>query len=313
MQPNDSKSSLPLSHLTKGLLPLKLNTGSDRREIDRAELLIASLCHFWKGAEPFLLHVVGRDDELEEITAKMASLETDRIHILVYPESAFFPASSPFHAMKGMYKQQIIKLYVPQLLGLEGFLTLDADVICIREFDESTFVRGDRIISNWESRTFHSWWENSMSGIRAWCDLSIPGLGVTPNTLHGTLCSQIFKYLELRRVDPLAHLLELAERHPLIKRYNDEVIPLAWSEYSLYTIVGEWFDNLYDYHLSPEDAAAASVQFFSRRNVWSPQEAYRLAPDPDDPGYFLVVQSWAAIPVEEIQAKTGLHLLAGRR
>jgi hypothetical protein len=76
-------------------------------------------------------------------------------------------------------------------------------------------------------------------------------------------------------------------------------MPLAWSEYSLYTMVGEWLSRLDNYHVPAAAIAATGVQLRSRRNVWSAEQAGRLKRDDADPGYFLVVQSWAGLPVEK--------------
>ena len=149
-----------------------------------------------------------------------------------------------------------------------------------------------------------------MTAMRAWSDTSIPGLGVTPNTLHSDLCHAIARYIELRGLEPLKHLCDLTEKHPKLKVIEAEGIPLTWSEYSLYTIIGEWFRNLHHYHLSPDEVNAVGVVLHSRRNVWSKHEIGRLRPSLDDPGYFLVVQSWAGVPVEDIQANIGLSFPA---
>jgi hypothetical protein len=291
-----------------GLLPLKLNTGADKREIDRARLLVRSLRHFWQGGRAFVLHVIGRDDEVATIRSQLESFDGDVLRIIVHAESEFFPESSRFHAINGMYKQQLIKIFVPFQIGLGGFMSLDADVVCIRAFQEGSFIRDGRLISTWESRSIHSWWENSMAGLRAWSDPETPGLGVTPNTLHADICRRIFRYLELRGLDPIDHLCELTEKHPKLKSIAGEGIPLAWSEYSLYTIVGEWFSKLLEYHLSPPEVAATGVHLHSRRNVWSKNEIARLQPSTEDPGHFLVVQSWAGVPVEDIEARIDLAL-----
>jgi hypothetical protein len=292
-----------------GVLPLKLNSGADGRELDRAKLLLASLRHFWKGTDPFHMHIVGETNEAEEIGESLAASVGPRLTITVHAEDEFFSEGSPFFATKGMYKQQLIKLWVPWKLGLAAFITFDADVVCIRDFDERTFVRDNKLISKWEPRKIHSWWANSMVALRVWGDQDEPGLGVTPNVLHARICRQVFRYLELQGFDPINRLCELTTAHPKLTTIEGEGIPLTWSEYSLYTLVGEWFRDLERLHASSLSAAELGMRMQSRRSVWYKSEIDRLKPDPDDPGYFLVVQSWSGIPPEEVQARLGLHLL----
>ena len=301
-------SAGPCEEIKTGLLPLKLNTGADKREIERAKLLVTSLTHFWRGHDPFLLYIVGRDDEVDQIREFMSPLNNQVVRNLVVSESDMIDEISDLELMKGMYRQQVIKLFAPITLGLSGFITFDADIVCTREFDEGTFIRHGKIASNWESRRFHSWWENAMAGIRAWSDSDVPGLGVTPNTLHAAICRDVLHYLKLRNPNPLRYLHDLSENHPKLTSYDDEGISLAWSEYSLYTIIGEWFSHLFDYHMSPQEVSQAGIQLHSRRNVWFKGDLHRLVPDPGDPGYFLVVQSWAGISVEEIRSRIGLPL-----
>jgi hypothetical protein len=292
--------SIQIKGVQNGLLPLKLNTGFDGREIDRATLLLRSLIDHWKGDFPFEMHLVSLDEEVDEIKERLSPLSCERLAIKFYSESDFFPSSSAFFRMKGMYKQQVLKLAVPAKLDLGPFITFDADVISLRDFNNLTFMVGNKILSTWEPRNIHSWWQNSMVSLRAWGSDKQPGLGVTPNILHSDICASVFRYMELRGLDPLSHLQELSDSHPELYRIEGEGISLAWSEYSLYTLVGEWFGTLSTYHVIPEEAAKSQFALHSRRNVWSRNTADKLVPDVDDVGYFLIVQSWAGVSVEDI-------------
>ena len=42
--------------------------------------------------------------------------------------------------MTGWYRQQMVKLHIPTMLGFGGYLTLDSDVCCVGDFDARTFV-----------------------------------------------------------------------------------------------------------------------------------------------------------------------------
>ena len=43
-------------------------------------------------------------------------------------------------------------------------------------------------------------------------------------------------------------------------------------------------------------------------NEWSKDDVACLEPDQQDPGYFLIVQGWAGVPVEVIPARIGLNI-----
>lgn len=288
--------------LFSGLLPLKLNTGLDGRELDRARLLLSSIQYHWKGKRPFALHVVGRDDEMLDIVEGLRRFRSRNVQLMFHAETALFPADSPFHVAPGMYKQQLIKLFAARIIGRAAFVTLDADVICVKDFDEQSFMRSGRIVSHWEKRDFHAWWRNSEAVTGCRSDERLYGIGVTPNTLHADLCLGVERLFSLRRLDAAAYLCEVinVEKHPGLTTFNNGEIPLAWSEYSLYTLASEWTRELYQYHVTPAEAQTARIEVHSRRNVWSASDITKLS-DEREEAYFLVVQSWAGISIEEIR------------
>ena len=294
--------------ITAGILPLKLNTGLDKRELDRARYLIASLKKFWNGFSQFSLHIIALDEEFETVRDSLVPLSDARVKVFVAQESNFFTKDSHFNQTKGMYKQQLIKIFVPVALELGPFIAFDADILCIKSFDEKTFIHEGRIISTWEPKNIHSWWLNGMEAFRLYTDLSQPGLGVTPNVLHSDICAALIRYLEMRGSKAMDQLVKYAHPSRSLVSFEKESIPLAWSEYSLYHMAAEWFGILHTYHLHQKEVDAQPVRLHSRRNVWSVDSASRLARDNSDPGHFLVVQSWSGIPVEEIIERIELDL-----
>ena len=295
-----------------GLLPVKMHTGADGRELDRAKFLIASLQRCWRGGAPFDLHVVGLDAEVETLRSELARAQgaSPRVCIEVHAESEFFADAPEFFQCSGTYKQQLIKLFAPPALRLGPFITFDADIVSLRPFDEKTFVRDGRLISQWEARKHHAWWENSMSAAGIWADLEPWGLGVTPNVLHSDLCAKIGAYFALRNLPAVQTLCKFANHHPFLKTYEHEKgSALTWSEYSLYTLIAEWFGVLFDYHLRPEEVGQTGVALHSIASVWGGHSADRLTQYRDHPGYFVIVQSWAKVPIEEVAQRLGLPLV----
>ena len=195
----------------------------------------------------------------------------------------------------------MIKLFAPPILNLGPFITFDSDIVCIRPFNEQTFVHDGKLVSRWEHRRYHSWWENAMSTTGIWTDLAPQGLSVTPNVMHSDLCKKISEYYLLRHRDALSELYKFTVNHPYFKVYESERSGLSWSEYSLYTIVAEWFGMLYDYHLTPDEVLALGIQLHSTaRSVWRGQAAERLSHKGADPGYFAIVQKLGRRTNEEI-------------
>jgi hypothetical protein len=293
--------------VNSGVVPVKLRTGAHREELQRCQLLVSSLAKHWKGAQPFQLHVVCLDGEVDEVHAGLGDARTPAVELCMHRESELFPGDSAFFATHGTYKQQLVKIRAPVAFGLGGFITFDADVMCLRDFDESTFVADGRLISTWEPKTIHSWWENGCIGCGLATDMAAPGLGVTPNVLHSDLCAELLAFLERRGLAPIEHLCWLTKHHPDIKTYAHEGgHPLVWSEYSLYDMAAKAAGRFFEYHLTPAEVDRLAVRIHSRRNVWGESSVDRLRPDGDDPGYFIVVQSWAGVRVADIPGRLGL-------
>jgi len=297
--------------LHSGLLPVKLNTGLDKRELDRADFFVMTLGRCWRGRAPFELHVVALNNEIDPVRERITATASanPNLRVIFHQESEFFDENSDFYRTAGTYKQQMIKIFAPPVLGLGPFMTFDADVVCIRPFDEHTFVHNGKLISRWEHRHYHSWWENSMTATGIWTDPTPQGLSVTPNVLHSDLCALVSRYFSFRNRVALSELHAFSVNHPYLKTYESEAgHALTWSEYSLYTIVAEWFGVLYNYHLTADQVTAQAVQLHSNRSVWGGQSVGRLSENKHDPGYFAIVQSWAGIPIEEIAQRLKIPL-----
>ena len=142
--------------------------------------------------------------------------------------------------MTGWYRQQIVKLHVPAVLGFGGYLTLDSDVCCVGDFDAKTFVKDGRALSRWEPKRHHDWWRHAIEIVGMPYDAKAHGLSVTPNILHGELAAQTMEHF---RTGPFNAMTMLALR----KLRSLGSVP--WTEYSLYTSVAELKGNLFDYHV----------------------------------------------------------------
>ena len=282
------------SVIRQAILPLALRKLQRRGDLERAGLLIESLAKHWRDSQPFQLLIVAPRNDVSLLRTSLPRFAN--IEVSVRSESDFFSPLSRFYLLPGWYKQQMIKLQVPAMLGFGGFLTLDSDVCCVGDFDATTFVQDGRGLSRWEPKRHHEWWRNVSEVVGSTYDAKSHGLSVTPNLLHGKLAAQTLQHFGNGSQDATGSLLFWKARRP---------IGVPWTEYSLYTSVAELKGNLFDYHLHWNTCYAADVHLFSEQScVWQLDDFERLVklPNGTDPGgKFIIVQSHARIPLERVR------------
>ncbi len=80
---------------------------------------------------------------------------------------------------------------------------------------------------------------------------------------------------------------------------------VPWTEYSLYTSAAEINGTLYDYHAEWDTCYTSDVHLFSEQScVWGADDFERLVrlPNGTDPGgKFIIVQSHARIPLQQVR------------
>ena len=282
------------SEVRHAILPLALRKIQRRGDLERAGLLIESLAKHWRDTKPFELLIVSPGSDTHLLRTSLPRFSN--INVSVRPESDFISPFSGFYLMTGWYRQQIVKLKVPAMLGFGGYLTLDSDVCCVGDFDATTFVLDGRGLSRWEPKLHHDWWRPAADVVGSAYDAKGHGLSVTPNLLHGRLAAQTLEHVRNGGHDAATALMLRKARKP---------IGVPWTEYSLYTSVAEIKGNLFDYHVDWNTCYAADVHLFSEQScVWGADDFERLVklPNGTDPGgKFIIVQSHARIPLERVR------------
>jgi len=282
------------SEVRQALLPIALRNLKRRGDLERAGLLIESLARHWRDSKPFELLIVAPARDVSLLRSSLPRFP--RIEVSVRAESDFFGRFSRFWAMTGWYRQQIVKLEVPAQLGFGGFLTLDSDVCCVGDFDSRTFVHEGRALSRWEPKHHHDWWQQAAELAGVPYDPATHGLSVTPNILHGDLTRQALEFFRLGFIDPMT---------ALSFRVLRKIGAIPWTEYSLYTSIAERRGNLFDYHIHWDPCYFHATQLFSEHSsVWAATDFERLAnvpPGTDPKGKFVIVQSHARIPLEQVR------------
>jgi len=283
------------SEVRQAILPLALRNLKRRGDLERAGLLIESLAKHWRDSSPLQLLIVAPGGDIQTLRTGLPRFAN--IDVSVRAESDFFAPFSPFYMVPGWYRQQLVKLHVPSLLGFGGYLTLDSDVCCVGDFDATTFVEKGRALSRWEPKRHHAWWESVASLVGVPYDSRAHGLSVTPNILHADLAQQALAYFRTGPIDPMTSLG--------FKVLSGLGRAVPWTEYSLYTSVAELKGNLFDYHVHWDPSYFHSTQLFSETSaVWNADDFERLAKLPNgiDPGgKFIIVQSHARIPLERVR------------
>ena len=283
------------SEIRQAILPLALRNLKRRGDLERAGLLIESLAKHWRDSQPFQLLIVAPRSDVSLLRSSLPHFAN--IEVSVRSESDFFGPFSRFYLLPGWYRQQMVKLQVPAMLGFGGFLTLDSDVCCVGDFDARTFVENGRALSRWEPKHHHPWWKNAAAIVGVPYDARTHGLSVTPNILHGELTRQTLAHF---RTGPM-----IDEMTSLCSWVLRKIGGIAWTEYSLYTSVAELKGNLFDYHVHWDPSYFHDTQLFSEHTcVWGADDFERLVqlPGGTDPGgKFIIVQSHARIPLERVR------------
>lgn len=282
------------SEVRQAILPLALRNLKRRGDLERTGLLIESLAKHWRDSLPLELLIVSPRRDVQMLRSALPRFA--KIEVSVRAESEFFPPYSPFYMFPGWYRQQVVKLRVPVMLGFGGFLTLDSDVCCVGDFDATTFVQDGRALSRWEPKRHHGWWEQAAETVGVPYDPGTHGLSVTPNILHGDLAHQALEHV---RVGPIGPLTALGLR--MLRKIGS----IAWTEYSLYTSVAEFKGNLFDYHVHWDPCYFQDTQLFSEHaSVWGASDFERVASQQSGSnprGKFIIVQSHARIPLEQVR------------
>lgn len=282
------------SEVRQAILPLALRNLKRRGDLERAGLLIESLAKHWRDSVPLQLLIVSPARDAQLLRTELPRFQN--IDVSVRAESDFFPAFSRFYMMTGWYRQQMIKLHVPAVLGFAGYLTLDSDVCCVGDFDATTFITGGRALSRWEPKRYHDWWRAASEMVGLPYDAKAHGLSVTPNILHGDLAAATLEHFRSKGSDPATTLgLQVLRKMGSI----------PWTEYSLYTSVAELTGRLLDYHEHWDPCYFSDLQLFSEHTcVWGADDFERLVKLPagtDPGGKFIIVQSHARIPLERVR------------
>jgi hypothetical protein len=282
----------------EAVIPLKIC--ANRGDLNRIQILLASLGYFWEGAKPLTLHVVVPS---EEVLAARQALNSDRLIIDVIDETRLLPELKRAANVRGWLKQQAIKLTSHRIVSSPFFLVLDSDVVCIKSISEASLVVAGKSVTDWEAVTHHSdWWTGAAEALKTAPRTAELGFSVTPQVLSREVCAQMELYVEtISGGNCWIYLLDLARRGHREGAYH------AWTEYTLYNTFSDMAGLTYEHHHTREWSVQNNRRLKVRENVWrtSQFESWRPAVefDPSRPGAFMVCQSNAGIALEQFVQK----------
>ena len=125
-------------------------------DLERARILAQSLKRYLAPGEPWTIHVIAADRELDQIRSGLVPFPLDfRFH----RHTEVLPG---FSAASGWVFQQFLKLEAVRLIEGEFYLTLDSDHILTRPLSQSDIVRAGRAMATPELRERHeAWWRGA--------------------------------------------------------------------------------------------------------------------------------------------------------
>ena len=256
-------------------------------DCERAQILFRSLATFF---EPLrTCYVVAPDDDAAAVRGQVPG---GRYAVVreseVIPEIRRFRAAARLRAklrlvgppIHGWYVQQLVKLAVADRIETPFYLTLDADVICVRPTRyEDLVVDGRALVQT--SPPNHPEWNDDAERM-----LGLPRSGRQYGVTPAVLSVDAVRALA-------AHVGGTTWRRFLLKN-------LPWTEYALYHTFLRRTDRFDEYHVvgGPDAIYARAVWMEDEFDEWDAAWAFRAS----GPWCFTVVQSATRIPPERVWA-----------
>lgn len=289
------------------VLPLKASGSYDVNDLKRAHILFTSLQTFVAAGTISEIFVLVPAAEVELVQQEYSCWQD--LNIKVMAEDDLLPEFKKYPKMRGWRKQQLLKIAIANLVENEFYLTLDADVICLKPLDESKLIIEGKALLQYEQRSQHpKWWKSSARILNMDPNVGPKELGmtVTPALLSRTLSKKLMAELSPNKtaenwVDALCSLHDPANpKNWWIGRF----LKLKWTEYSLYYLCAMKLGLLDQFHVIAGTAQTPALLLIHDSH---PYESWNIAGSFDlaNPGLFCVVGSKSRIPPKEVWAKVG--------
>ncbi|MBJ92415.1 MAG: hypothetical protein CL577_07415 [Alteromonadaceae bacterium] len=284
------------------VLPLKACGSYDVNDLKRAHILFTSLSTFMAPGLISELFIVVPEQEVELVKQEYARWQA--LNIIVLSEDELLPEFKRYPKMRGWRKQQLVKIAIADKVANEFYLTLDADVVCLKPLTEQQLIVDGKALLQYEQRAQHpKWWRSSARLLGISADIGPKGVGmtVTPALMSRTISQQLMQQLTPKAanqnwVDGLCSLHNPSDpRNWWIGRY----LKLKWTEYSLYYLCALKLDMLHKFHVI---AGTETVPQLLLIHDSHPYEHWQVADSfaPENPGLFCVVGSKTRLPPKQV-------------
>lgn len=211
---------------------------------------------------------------------------------------------------EGWYIQQLIKLAMAEIVETDYYLTLDADVVCLRQVGYNDLIQNGKAITNTTKEDQHGEWYEDAERI---LKMSRSGLthGVTPAIFNREAVIELQKYLA-KDVHAIFKIISCffpsnSLLHNIARTWRSFLIRnTPWTEYSLYNTFLEAMKLFDKYHIYKGTDAiydrSSSVWLNEHIRDWNIDKFFK------SDAYFLVFQSTLHIPIEDLWEKIGDYL-----
>ncbi|MGE3905195.1 MAG: DUF6492 family protein [Reyranellaceae bacterium] len=293
------------------VLPLAVRGGKESQDLVRAQTLLRSLRAGFERSQRLVVHVVGRPAELADIRAALEPLDCDWLAVRFHDEHALLPELAA-SGLNGWFKQQLVKLSTPEWLDCPAWLTLDADVVCVRRFAIEDLMPEGRALVQFVSL-------KGSPLYKAWAASSAEMLGIPDAERDRERMMAMTPVLYVRDVMLGMHReLERVSGRPwrqalLETPVNDRRLDglfAGWAEMALYQLHadrhGLWpqHHSVNGLHTDDRLLTDGSIWGASQVEPWTPDEAFRHR----TPGYFIVCGSHTGIDAVRVRDLVEPHV-----
>lgn len=286
------------------------------RDLGRARILLTSLARNLQGLGT--LWVVTRASETEAIRAALQS----EAHVQVLNELELVPELRHAYGLKGWYRQQVVKLAIAERVATPNYLTLDADVICVRKLSAEDLAPDAKGLCHITPRDLHpDWYRHSRELLGLTPHATAVSHNVTPAVLHRDGVRELLQRLAdlaaAHSFRPGLRGLRQRVQTTLTRRLAPHtraawvylIAGAPWTEYALYYSWLEASGRFAMFH-----TLGAECIYSTEHSVWRADAARFDSWDPrplfegEGPPYFVVVQSITQLAPSRVWSKVGPYL-----
>ncbi|MER2492820.1 DUF6492 family protein [Catenovulum sediminis] len=284
------------------VLPLKVSGSYDVNDLKRAHILFSSLSKFLSPGLISELFVVTPASEVEIVKNEYARWA--HLNIAVISEEDLLPELKNYPKMRGWRKQQLVKIAIADKISNEFYLTLDADVVCLKPITESDLIIDGKAILQYEQRSRHpKWWKASSRLLKINSNIGPQGVGmtVTPALMSKTLSRTLMADLSPKRANKTwaDNLCSLHNPSDPKNWWLGRYLKLKWTEYSLYYLCALKHQILDDFHVicgTEKIPQKLLVDDSHDYQNWHVADSFAE----HNPGLFLLVGSKSRLPPKQV-------------